>query len=85
MPTTIEELEGWMNVPSKNENLEFKAAASTKAESSGIHGDRIFKYCVALSNEGGGKLILGVTNDRPRKVVGTQAAKRPRRNAEENS
>ena len=54
MTTSIEELTGWMNVPAEHENLEFKAATA----SGGIHGERIFKYCVAISNEGGGKLIL---------------------------
>lgn len=71
MTTTVEELERWMNVPEEYENLEFKEAKS------GFHSERVLKYCVALSNEGGGKLILGVTNERPRKVVGTQAANYP--------
>ena len=31
------------------------------------------KYCAALANEGGGRIVLGVTDARPRKVVGTQA------------
>jgi predicted HTH transcriptional regulator len=69
MTTSVEELERWMRVPAESENLEFKAA-----KSGGIHSDRIFKYSVAISNEGGGRLILGVSNDLPRKVVGTQAA-----------
>jgi ATP-dependent DNA helicase RecG len=73
MATTIEELERWMNVPTETENLEFKAATA----SGGIHSERVLKYCVALANEGGGKLILGVSNDRPRKVLGTQAANDP--------
>ncbi|MGH9930562.1 MAG: ATP-binding protein [Pyrinomonadaceae bacterium] len=73
MTTTIEELESLMDVPAEHENLEFKAATA----SGGIHSDRILKYCVAISNEGGGKLILGVSNERPRKVVGTQAASDP--------
>lgn len=30
-------------------------------------------YSVALANEGGGRLVLGVTNDVPRQVVGTAA------------
>lgn len=70
MTTSIEELTDWLNVPAEHENLEFKAATA----SGGIHGERIFKYCVAISNEGGGKLILGVSDERPRKVVGTRAA-----------
>ncbi len=75
MATTIEELESLINVESETENLEFKAAGSKSTESSGIHKDKILRYCVALSNEGGGKLILGVTNEAPRQVVGTQAAR----------
>lgn len=35
------------------------------------------KYCVALSNENGGYLILGVTDKRPRRIVGTQAFESP--------
>ena len=30
-------------------------------------------YCVGIGNDGGGKLILGVTNTPPREVVGTPA------------
>lgn len=33
------------------------------------------KYCVALANEGGGKMILGVTDKMPRRIVSTQAFK----------
>ncbi len=33
----------------------------------------LFKYCVALANEGGGALVLGATDAMPRKVVGTKA------------
>lgn len=35
--------------------------------------DKVFKYCVALGNEGGGHLVLGVTDKLPRQVVGTNA------------
>lgn len=73
MITTIEEFERWMSVPVEHENLEFKSATA----SGGIHFDRVLKYCVAISNESGGKLILGVTDGRPRRVVGTQAANDP--------
>ena len=37
------------------------------------------KICCALANGGGGKLILGVTDKRPRKVVGTTAFSQPER------
>jgi ATP-dependent DNA helicase RecG len=34
--------------------------------------DALTKYACALANEGGGKIVLGVTNQRPRKIVGTK-------------
>lgn len=39
----------------------------------------LVRYCVALANEGGGKVILGVTNLRPRRVLGTSAFAEPGR------
>ena len=65
--TTIETLERWLSVSAENEHLEFKAALKS------YRVDNVLRYCVALSNEGGGHLILGVTNDHPRRVTGTQA------------
>ena len=47
------------------ENLEFKTAANN------FKSEELFRYCVALANEGGGHLVLGVTNRPPREVVGT--------------
>lgn len=35
------------------------------------------RYCAALANEGGGRLILGVTDKRPRRVVGSTAFPQP--------
>ena len=37
------------------------------------------KICCALANCGGGKLVLGVSDKRPRKVVGTTAFMQPER------
>jgi len=56
-----------LTVSTESETLEFKAATSQY----GIKD--VLKYCVALSNEGGGHFVLGVTNDHPKKVVGTRA------------
>lgn len=67
MSTTIEELERWLALPSETEHLEFKEAKNQ------FDTVKLFKYCVALANEGGGRLILGVTDKRPREVVGSQA------------
>ena len=57
----------------EGERLEFKEAKG------GFHFDRLAKYCAALSNEGGGSIVLGVTDRRPRRVVGTHAIEEPGR------
>jgi ATP-dependent DNA helicase RecG len=67
MPTTIEELERLMQAPREVEGLEFKAART------GFDGGRLMDYCVGIANDGGGKLILGITNTPPRQIVGTTA------------
>ena len=64
---TLETLEKWLNVPAETEKLEFKEA---KQQFDII---KLFRYCVALANEGGGNLVLGVTDKLPRRVVGSQA------------
>lgn len=66
MAVTLEQLEEWMNAD-ESEHLEFKAAKN------GYQKDKLFKYAVALTNEGGGHFILGVTNEKPRRVEGTNA------------
>jgi ATP-dependent DNA helicase RecG len=71
MTATLDDLDRWMNSATETENLEFKLGEK------GYDTTKLCRYCVALGNEGGGKLILGVTNDRPRKVVGTQAINDP--------
>jgi ATP-dependent DNA helicase RecG len=72
MNTTIEELERWMHAPKETEHLEFK-----KVDSPTFDNTRLYRYCVAIANEGGGKLILGVTNKVPRVVVGTNSFNYP--------
>ncbi len=57
----------------EGENLEFKEAKSS------YPFDRLVKYCAALANEGGGRIILGVSDQRPRRVVGTRAFTQPER------
>lgn len=51
----------------EHERLEFKEAKG------GFHFEKLVKYCAALANEGGGKFVLGVSDNRPRHVVGTNA------------
>lgn len=51
----------------EDEQLEFKEAKE------GFHFDKLVEYCAAIANEGGGRFVLGVTDKRPRRVVGTRA------------
>ena len=39
--------------------------------------DEAAKYLCAMSNHGGGRIVLGVTDKRPRKVVGSRACEQP--------
>ena len=41
------------------------------------------RYCCALSNCGGGKLVFGISDQRPRKVVGSEAFDQPERTRKE--
>lgn len=66
MKTLVEQLQGWMQ-GKEDEHLEFKEAKNN------FHFDTLVKYCAALANEGGGRIVLGVTDKRPRKVVGSRA------------
>lgn len=65
--TTLDLLNRWLTVPKENEHLEFKEAKLQYDKT------KLLKYCIAIANEGGGFLILGVSDDIPRKVVGTKA------------
>ena len=67
MMITLETLDRWLIVPAETENLEFKEAKQQ------FNKVDLLRYCVALANEGGGHLVLGVTNKPPRRVVGSQA------------
>jgi ATP-dependent DNA helicase RecG len=64
--SSLQQLQQWLSEP-EGEHLEFKEAKN------GFHFEKIVKYCAALANEGGGSIILGVTDRRPRRVVGTGA------------
>lgn len=66
MPVTLKSLGDWLVSP-EGERLEFKEAQSS------FRLDDVHKYLVALANEGGGHLVLGVTNTIPRSIVGTAA------------
>ncbi|MBX9609797.1 MAG: putative DNA binding domain-containing protein [Gammaproteobacteria bacterium] len=72
MQTTAEQLQVWLGEP-EGVRLEFKEAKQN------YHFDKLVEYSVALANEGGGKIILGVTDRRPRQIVGTAAFAEPGR------
>jgi ATP-dependent DNA helicase RecG len=69
-PSTLKALQRLLSEP-EGERLEFKAARSS------FQFDHLGKYSSALANEGGGKIVLGVTDLRPRDVVGTTAFPEP--------
>lgn len=72
LATPLNQLEQWLATP-EGSHFEFKEAKTN------YHFDKLVEYCVALANEGGGKIILGVTDARPRKIVGTTAFAEPGR------
>lgn len=63
--TTIEEFDRWLKLL-EGRNIEFKKAEFTFSKDKDLPD-----YCAALANEGGGRFILGVDNDR--NIVGTRA------------
>jgi ATP-dependent DNA helicase RecG len=72
MNTPRETLAKWLAEP-EGEHLEFKEAREN------YPFEKLVRYCTALANEGGGKMILGITDKRPRAIVGTNAFAEPAR------
>lgn len=72
MPTSVAQLQQWLLEP-EGQRLEFKEAKQR------YDFEKLLKYCVALANEGGGTMVLGVTDLRPRRIVGTRAFDEPGR------
>jgi hypothetical protein len=66
-PTSVQQINAWRAAKSETEHLEFKEAKSQ------FSFDHLLNYCVAIGNEGGGHLLLGISNKPPRPVVGTSA------------
>src|SRR5258708_6722194 len=71
--TSTQQIDALLGVRSEDEHLEFKAAENR------YDFEELVDYCVALANEGGGRMILGVTDKAPRRVVGTKAFDVPER------
>ena len=63
---TVRDIETWRR-KAEDEHLEFKEAKNR------FDFELLVKYCCALANEGGGKIVLGMTDKLPRQVCGTQA------------
>jgi ATP-dependent DNA helicase RecG len=73
MSTTVEQIDALRMVRSEDEHLEFKTAENR------YDFEELVDYCVALANEGGGRIILGMNDKPPRRVVGTKAFDVPER------
>ena len=71
MATTPQQIDIWRSVSSEHQRLEFKEAKNQ------FDNRKLYEYCVALANEGGGHLLLGVSDRPPRPIVGTAAFKDP--------
>jgi len=69
--TTPAQIDLWRSAPSEHQRLEFKEAKNQ------LDSQKLFRYCVAIANEGGGQLVLGIKNAHPRDVVGTSAFQDP--------
>jgi ATP-dependent DNA helicase RecG len=69
---TDNEIKDLLNAP-EGDHFEFKEAKHRYDFMEAV------KYCCALANCGGGKLVLGVTDKRPRTVVGSEAFDQPER------
>ena len=71
MSITTDQINVWRTVSTEHQRLEFKEAKTQ------IDFGKLCKYCVALANEGGGHLLLGIADELPRRVVGTTAVNDP--------
>lgn len=67
MTTTPAQIDIWRGELTEHQRLEFKEAKQS------FDFDKLCQYSVALANEGGGQLLLGVADRPPRPVVGSQA------------
>ncbi len=67
MSITPDQIDLWRSSVSETQNLEFKEAKNQ------YDTKKLCRYCVAIANEGGGHLVLGVADKPPRPVVGSEA------------
>ena len=62
----LDELYIWMK-SRENAHLEFKEAKNT------FDIAKLTQYCCAFANERGGRIVLGITDQFPRRIIGSQA------------
>ena len=67
MSVSPDQIDLWRSSASETQNLEFKEAKQQ------YDTRKLCRYCVAIANEGGGHLVLGVVDKPPRPVVGSEA------------
>ncbi|MBX3409847.1 MAG: putative DNA binding domain-containing protein [Phycisphaeraceae bacterium] len=67
MTVTPAQIDLWRKATSESPNLEFKEGKNS------FDIDKLYDYCIALANEGGGYFVLGVADKPPRPVVGSAA------------
>jgi ATP-dependent DNA helicase RecG len=72
-PTTPAQIDIWRSALSETPTLEFKEAKLQ------YDNEKLFQYCVAIANEGGGYLLFGISNVAPRPVVGTSSFRDPQK------
>jgi ATP-dependent DNA helicase RecG len=65
--TTPAQIDIWRQAASEHQNLEFKEAKNS------FDREKLAAYSVAIANEGGGHLLLGIADRPPRAVVGSHA------------
>ncbi len=63
----------WLLDAKEGENIEFKEAKNS------FEFDQLARYACAIANRGGGYVVLGLSDKRPRVVVGSQAFNQPER------
>ena len=71
MAITPNTIDIWRQSSSENRSFEFKEAKTQ------FNNQSLMRYCVAIANDGGGQLLLGIADQPPRPVVGAQAFQNP--------
>lgn len=69
MSTTPKQVDCWSASLAEHQRLEFKEAKTQ------FDNRKLYRYCVAIANEGGGHLVLGVSDSKPRRVLGSASFK----------